>query len=259
MRVKHFEPTDLMAAKPIYMHLRRLAEFQIAIAQLDRLTHPRRFRRYKKRSLEIVYIDDFNSEPILTSLPTKVGDWENVMAKALGHAHVELIEEHKPLLLPIYNDLVVAASSRDDHYGTSIHPPSQLLLFLATSPVYPPPLPQIGCSRSPCAACAAVFSAWWALNDAPSFTCRSSDGWYPLSWSVPTEWKELRVQHEVAILEVVYDKVAERFARSMLELGLVKVKGSRESEDWGQEKDTRAKEIEEDDQKQEPSGTDGQP
>lgn len=165
-------------------------------------------------------------QPILTNLPANAAEWEEVMAKVLEYTRLEIKEEDKHLFRSVYNKLAAKVTSRQDHHKTALHPPTQLLLFLTTNPVYPPPLGQIGCSQAPCAACAAIFTAWWALNTSPCFTSRASDGWYPFKWSVLTEWKELGAELEVELLKVVYDRIAERFALSLMDLELVRLKES---------------------------------
>ncbi|KAI1976083.1 hypothetical protein LOZ51_002557 [Ophidiomyces ophidiicola] len=203
---------------PIAVHLRRFAEFQISIVQLERLTQSHRsFMHYKNKPLEVVYIDDLNPSPLRTLYPTDTNTWKESLRHALHSRGFKLRPEYNDRMESHLAPLCDAAEAQNQVIRPAVHPPTQLLQFFLTYKISPPPFSYIGSSRPICAACAAVFVAWDQLYETPSYMTRGSDGVYPFPWHVPTQWSGSTAPEDGGMLEMVYKKIAARLAGSLFE------------------------------------------
>ncbi|WEW57906.1 hypothetical protein PRK78_003373 [Emydomyces testavorans] len=214
----------------IITHLRKFAELQIAIVELDYLCrYPRGFNLFQNRSLEVTYIDESIAPAILTPMPIDADAWKAVLTQALQYRGFSVKPEHESEVSAHMVGMSSVCAATDDPTKPTMHPLVQVLQFFLTTRIHPPPLRHIGVSHSTCAACAAVFTAYNQLHASPSYRCRASDGHWPTPWNVPTEWAGLRVASDTPMLDAVYKKVAERLGSALYETKVV---------NWGDGRDS---------------------
>ncbi|EEP76028.1 predicted protein [Uncinocarpus reesii 1704] len=233
-KIEEWHALNQDTEEPITTHLRRFVDFQIAIEQLIRVSQlPKAIHFLRDKSLEIVYIDDFNKLPIKTTLPTDVGSWEAILAQALEYNDLRIKPDQKAGVDRHLAALSEIASRHPTGRKPTVHPPTQLLQFFATHQIHPPPLSIIGSSQPVCAACASLFTAWHCLFEYPSYISRASDGRYPFPWNVPTEWVGSRIGDDRDVLEMVYSRLAERLGTALSDAGIAEPAGSEDSQAEG--------------------------
>ncbi|TPX26197.1 hypothetical protein DIZ76_011658 [Coccidioides immitis] len=207
--------------EPILSHLRHFVELHIAINTLERVAQSGKAPQiFSNKSLEVVYVDDFNPQPIPTALPIDTSGWEAVLTQGLAYRNFAIKPEYEAGVQAHFTALGEISSKRNNPCRVTLHPPIQLLQFFTTHRIHPPPFTCIGSSQPICAACSAVFAAWNTLYEYPSFISRRSSGQFPFPWNVPTEWVGARVTSDVEILDAIYRKIAERFGSALFEAGM---------------------------------------
>ncbi|QVM13775.1 hypothetical protein D8B26_008406 [Coccidioides posadasii str. Silveira] len=178
--------------EPILSHLRHFVELHIAINTLERVAQSGKAPQiFSNKSLEVVYVDDFNPQPIPTALPIDTNGWEAVLTQGLAYRNFAIKPEYEAGLLQFFTT-------------HRIHP-HRLHVSVPPSPfaLHVPPSSQPGTPST---------------NIQASF--RAGQAEFPVSWNVPTEWVGARVTSDVEILDAIYRKIAERFGSALFEAGM---------------------------------------
>ncbi|KMU75525.1 hypothetical protein CISG_04928 [Coccidioides immitis RMSCC 3703] len=110
--------------EPILSHLRHFVELHIAINTLERVAQSGKAPQiFSNKSLEVVYVDDFNPQPIPTALPIDTSGWEAVLTQGLAYRNFAIKPEYEAGVQAHFTALGEISSKRNNPSHFALHAP----------------------------------------------------------------------------------------------------------------------------------------